>query len=302
MRKRYTVLLLTAPLLFGCGGGETAEKKTESEGPTLVIGGEDAAERTTNLYQMPTPNELFAIVRQLNGKGRKNAMSPTLRSDRFVTLRGRAFNFGVYATDMVYASNFKLTSEVVRYYLACKDLGDRLGLTNAFSQDVQQRLERNLTHGDSLDVLTNDAYYAAYQKLQDERMGPTLALVLAGGWVESMHLVMAQMEQFDANSELSARVGEQKVSLEQLIDMMEVNKDDADVGPVRMKLMVIRDIYDELNVTRTPHEGASPSGRMVLGDDVSVTMTSEKYAELDSAISALREEMTRAEDSAKPNS
>ena len=40
-------------------------------------------------------------------------------------------------------------------------------------------------HGDSLEVISNEAYFRAYQKLQDEEMGPTLALVLAGGWVEA---------------------------------------------------------------------------------------------------------------------
>lgn len=304
MQKRPTALLLLAFALAACGddaGKPPAEEN--KQGPSLVIGGEDASEQTDNLYQMPTPNELFAIVRQLNGQGHKNALSPALKADRFVTLPGRALNFGVYATDMVYASNFKLTSEVVRYYLACKDLGEQLGLTTAFNAEVQRRLERNLAHGDSLDVLTNDAYYGAYQKLQDEKMGTTLDLVLAGGWIESMHLVMTQMPDFDAGSALAGRVAEQKVSLEQLIDMMEVAKGDAGVEAIRLKLMAVRDIYDQLNVVRTPHQGTSPSGRMVLGDDVSVTLTEDKYNELKTAIGLLREEITRAEDAnAKPNS
>lgn len=296
MQKRPTVLLLLTLSLAACGGSGDATTDENKRGPALVIGGEDASELTANLYQMPTPNELFVIVRQLNGEGHKNALSPALKADRFVTLPGRALNFGVYATDMVYASNFKLTSEVVRYYLACKDLGDQLGLTSAFNTDVQRRLERNLTHGDSLDVLTNDAYYGAYQKLQDEKMGTILDLVLAGGWVESMHLVMTQMPDFDPTSALAARVAEQKVSLEQLIDMMEASKGDAGIEGVRLKLMAVRDIYDQLNVVRTPHQGASPSGRMVLGDDISVTLTPEKYEELKIAIDQLREEITRAED------
>ena len=245
---------------------------------------------------MPTPNELFSIVRTLNGKGQKSAMSATPKADRFATLPGRALNFGVYATDLVYASNFKLTSEVVRYYLACKELGEQLGLANTFNSDMQRRLEKNITHGDSLDVLTNDAYYSAYQKLQQEQMGPTLALVLAGGWVESMHLVMAQAGGYDEKNPLLARIAEQKVSLEQLIDMMEPVKDDPGVAPTRQRLMAIRDIYDHLNVVRTPNTGKSPSGRMVLGDDVSVSITAAKYEELLTAVTALRDTITKAED------
>ncbi len=295
MRFHQVTVVLITGLFIACGdepGHPAAEKA-----PALVIGGEDASALASSIYQMPTPNELFAIVRQLNGKGQKSAMSAAPKADRFATLPGRALNFGVYATDMVYASNFKLTSEVVRYYLACKDLGGQLGLANAFNSDVQQRLEKNLTHGDSLDVLANDAYYTAYQKLQAEQMGPTLALVLAGGWVESMHLVMAQLNEYDEKNPLLTRIAEQKVSLEQLIDMMGSLKDDANVAPTRQRLMAIRDIYDQLNVVRTPNNGKSSSGRMVLGDDVSMSITATRYDELRSAVTALRDAITKAEDS-----
>ncbi len=294
-----TYLCLTAAFALSCGGTDP-QPSTDKAAP-LVIGGEDASEKASSLYQMPTPNELFRIIRDLDGAGQKSALSAPLKADRFATLRARSLNFGVYATDMVYASNFKITSEVVRYYLACKELGDQLGLTSTFSSEMQRRLEKNVTHGDSLDVLTNDAYYSAYEKLQQENMGPTLTLVLAGGWVESMHLVMSKVERYDADNAIVDRIAEQKVSLEQLLDMMEGQKEDENIGPVRIKLMAIRDIYDQLNVVRKAHVGASPSGRMILGDDVSVSFTAEKYNELKTAVGRLREEITRAEDASSNN-
>ncbi len=295
-----TYLILTATIALSCGGA-TEDNPLTDKAPPIVIGGADASAKASSLFQMPTPNELFRIVRDLDGKGQKSALSTPMKADRFATLRARSLNFGVYATDMVYASNFKITSEVVRYYLACKDLGGQLGLTSTFSPEMQQRLEKNITHGDSLDVLANDAYYSAYQKLQQENMGPVLTLVLAGGWVETMHLVMSKVESFDTGNAIVDRIAEQKVSLEQLLDMMEAQKDDANVGPVRLQLMAMRDIYDQLNVVRKVHEGVSPSGRMVLGDDVSVSLTSEKYNELKSAVAKLREEITRPEDAASNN-
>ena len=280
-------------LLAACG--DDAPQQT-GEAPHLVIGADSATAQVNSLYQMPTPNELFRIVRDLDGAGQKSALSPLQKADRFATLGGRALNFGVYATDMVYASNFKITSEVVRYYLACKDLGAQLGLTAGFDNAMQQRLERNLTHGDSLDVLTNDAYYAAYQKLQEDKLGPTLVMVLAGGWVESMHLVFSKVQAFDASSPLVTRIAEQKASLEQLVDMMEALKEDADVAAVRTDLIAIRSIFDQLTVVRSAHQGPSPSGRMVLGEDVSVSMTADKYAQLQQAVESLRSRITTPED------
>lgn len=293
--RASAILCASALFLVSCGGDD-AERATKDEPPALLIGGEDTAVSAQQLYQMPTPNELFSIVRELGGGGHKNALSPVQKADRFATLPGRALNFGVYATDMVYASNFRLTSEVVRYYLTCRDLGDKLGLSSTFDAGILQRLEKNLTHGDSLDVLANDAYYNAYQKLQTEQMGTTLALVLAGGWVESVHLVMAHVDAFDAASPLVARIAEQKASLEQLIDMMNTVQADPVTAPVLTRLEAIRDVYDQLAITRTSSPATSPSGRMTLGDAEQITISAEKYQELKNAVAALRDTITKAED------
>lgn len=158
------------------------------------------------------------------------------------------------------------------------------------------RLESNLTRGDSLEVISNQAYQRAYEKMQQESMGPVLSMVLAGGWLESMHLVMRQIDAFGKNEALTARVAEQKVTLEHLISMMTELKDDPDVAPVYTELVSLRDIYDQLNVVRAPHQGASSSGRMVLGDDITVEMTDAKYEDLKQAVSRLRAAWTKPED------
>ncbi|MBL8000834.1 MAG: hypothetical protein JNL05_02625 [Flavobacteriales bacterium] len=302
-RPQILVLATLAAVFAGCGGGEKAGEQAE-KAPQLVIGDEQAAPAST-LYQMPTPNELFSIVRQMAGEGQKRMLNPAVNADRYVSLPARSLNFGVYATDLVYASYFKLNVEVVRYYLAVKKLADKVGVAGAFTESDFMRLEANLTRGnnDSLEILSNEAYYKAYQKLQQEDMGPVLALVLAGGWVESMHLVMGQVSVFGADDPLVSRVVEQKVSLEHLLDLMEVHKADPNVAPWHAKLSAIRSIFDGLESKRTPNSGKSPSGRMVLGDDVSVTLTSEQYQQLAKAVEQLREEVVRPEDQAsvKPN-
>ncbi len=270
--------------------------KKDAKRDTLVIGGNDASEHTENLYEMPTPNELFQLVKEMSGEGQKRMMSPANTVDRYLTTPKRALNFGVYATDLVYASTYKITSEVVRYYLTCKKLGDDLGLSGSFSDKDFVRLERNLAQGDSLDVISNDAYERAYRKMQDERMDPTLALVLAGGWVESMHLVSRQVLHFDAADPLVVRVAEQKPSLDHLIDMMAAYKSDTNVTATRMELIKLRDIYDTFPVIRTPHKGASTSGRMVLGDDVTIVLTPEGFKQLSDSLEALRENIIKPED------
>ena len=276
MRMRLLPITATALCLVACGGN-TGDASTEAQGD-LVIGGEEAA--TAQMYQMPTPNELFGLVRQMAGDGHKRMLNPASNVDRYASLRSRAVNFGVYATDLVYASSFKLNVEVARYYLTSKKLAGTLGLDAAFSDADFVRLESNLASGDSLELISNEAYQKAYERMQEEKMGPVLNMVLAGGWLESMHLVMQQIQAFGHSEPLMARVAEQKVTLEHLLGMMEADKSDADVAAIYGQLATLRGIYDQLNVKRAAHEGPSSSGRMVLGEDITVDLTAEKYAEL----------------------
>jgi hypothetical protein len=302
-RPHLPVLALLLLALAACGGEGPPATETGTDQQQLVVVGEEAP--ASSLYQMPTPNELFSIVREMAGEGQKRMMNPAANVDRYVSLSSRALNFGVYATDLIYASYFKLNVEVVRYYLAVKKLGDKVGVGGAFTDNDFVRLEANLTRGntDSLETLSNEAYYKAYAKLQQEEMGATLSLVLAGGWVESMHLVMNQITTFDPNAPLVSRIAEQKVSLEHLIDLMDQYKGDANVAPWYTRLVAIRDIFDRLEVKRVPHQGRSASGRMVLGDDIQVLLTPDQYEALTKAVEQLRSEVVRPEDQAsvKPN-
>jgi L-asparaginase II len=127
-------------------------------------------------------------------------------------------------------------------------------------------------------------------------MGPVLSMVLVGGWVESMHLTMQQGGDGAGRARVMERVGEQKSTLEHLVALTETQTGDSDVAALRNELLALLDIYDQLNVQRTAHSGKSASGRMVLGEDIKVDITEEKYKDLQQAIARLRAELTRPED------
>lgn len=294
MNVKVITLSVLAGMAVACGGGQ--EQGAPEKGPVLVIGGDGSEQSVTNLYQMPTPNELFSLVRQMAGDGQKRLLNPASNVDRYASIKARALNFGIYSTDLVFASYFKLNVEVVRYYLTTKKLAESLGLSSAFSDGDFVRLEANLTRGDSLEIISNEAYTKAYSKLQDEQMGPTLSLVLAGGWVESMHLLMSQIEAHGKNEALMLRLAEQKVTLEHLLVMMKQHESNADVASVMKELTTVRDIYDQVAVKRVVHQGTSSSGRMVLGDDVHLDLTEEKYQSLKTAVSDLRTRLITPED------
>jgi hypothetical protein len=286
--------LLVAFAMLGC----STPSANKEEGPVQVLMDDTGADVDASLYQMPTPNELFDMVHEMAGEGQRRLLNSSANADRYATRGRRALNFGVYATDLIYASYFKLNVEVVRYYLTAKKLGERLGINSAFNDHDFGRLERNIINnlGDSIETISNEAYYRAYENLQRDEMGPTLVLVLAGGWVETMHLVMAQVDSFVYDDPLITRVAEQKFTLEHLVDVMQPFAQEPDVAPILADLVRLRAIYDQVEVRRTANQGRSSSGRLLLGDDVEVDLTPEQYAQLVLSMRALRANVTRPED------
>src|SRR5690606_28616939 len=291
-RIHYPVALLL--LLSACGGnGGDGEKST----PGLVIGGDDAGASPASLYQMPTPNELFTLVRDLAGEGHKRLLNPVTYADKYVSRKARAINFGIYSTDLIYASSFHLNVEVARYYLTTKKLADGLGISAAFNDADFVRLEKNIARGDSLEVISNHVYLKAYEQLEQEEMGPVLSLVLAGGWIESMHLLISQVEAFGRSDAFADRIAEQKVTLEHLIEIMKMHESDADVNEMRQRLIEIRDIYDSMDLRTLPQQ-AEPvqSDRLVISADTEPLLTDDIYKQLLDSIGALREELITPED------
>jgi hypothetical protein len=71
-----------ALLFTACGGAGSETPETSSEQTDLVIGGDENATGASAMYQMPTPNELFVLVRDLAGEGHKRMMNPAGNVDR----------------------------------------------------------------------------------------------------------------------------------------------------------------------------------------------------------------------------
>lgn len=293
MRITHLPSVLLLLLIASCGSSDP----TSDSPKTLVIGdGEEAP--IAVLHQMPTPNELFVQVRSLSGEADRRFLNPALQADRYATLSSRALNFGVYSTDLVYASSFGLNVEVARYYLATKKLAAALGLNDVFTDAEFIRLEANLTQGDSLEVISNEVYMRAYEKLEEADMGPVLTMVLIGGWVESMHLLLEHARTGD-QAAARMRIAEQRSTLEHLIALSEARASDENIASLRVQLERILDLYDSMNIQRITRKGKSSSGRMVLGDDVLLELSEENHIAIREAVASLRAQITRTED--KPN-
>lgn len=286
-RNSYLIAAI-AILSFSCGQTDSKEvEMATGTSPRFILAGNDD-ERINVLYSMPTPNELFELINTLHSPVDKEALydvSLATSTDDTLLI---AYRFGLCATDLVYASYFDLTSEVVRYYLTTKALSEEIGVHDAFNRIDVRRLERNLSRGDSLTILSNEAYLKAYEHLDKAQKGDVLAMVLAGGWVETTHLLIEQIGDYDSSNDLIDRLAEQKFGLAQLVDLMAMNGPSDELDEFRERLIELQEIFELIVETDIAEDPKPVHGRQHLGGEASFEMTPLKFAEISKAVAALR--------------
>jgi predicted DNA binding protein len=114
---------------------------------------------------------------------------------------------------------YNQTQDAFGYLAAVKQLADKLGVSAAFDQQTMKRIETNIANKDSMLVLVGIAYRASDTYLKSNKRNEVSSLILAGGWVESMHFsIMAYNKK--ATDDIKYRIAEQKQALTSIIRLL----------------------------------------------------------------------------------
>src|SRR3954465_15500585 len=182
-RSQLIFLCASATLLsFSCSDGD---KQDDMEQADSVKTEEKTAPANETFFQVPSPGEMLTFIKMVGGKNNKNVsfLNPTANEKNYSDVKSKALNFGIYSCDLSYCSIFEIGSESLKYFKTVKMLGDQIGVSTAIKPEVMRRLENNIGSPDSLAVITDDVYFSSFEALEDSKQGPTLALVVAGGWL-----------------------------------------------------------------------------------------------------------------------
>ncbi len=283
--KPFGIALVGAAMLNSCGG-EVEEKKPD----TPVVVADTVAVDPNHYFQVPTPNELFSVIQSLNVKYNASLLNSPDASDTYTTNASQALNFGVYSADLAMAASFKDGPAVISYFKAVNKMGETLNITSAFDETVFKRIEENINKGnmDSLTVLSNETYFDAYSYLEENQRGPTLALLVVGGWVESLYL-LSHSGEYVEGGDFSKRLGEQRLTLDNLLGFLDKYADDADVADITSELFPLAEFFMGLEMNETENvETVEQDGVYVLTGGSDVIITKDDYEKLKKLVSDLR--------------
>lgn len=296
-KNALLALPLSASLLMVSCGGDPHEGDDMTHTDTTKV---DSAAVETGIetgelsFQVPSPGEMLTFVRMVGGKGNKNTsfLNPADNNKNYNDSKSKALNFGIYSCDLSYCSTFEIGVEAFKYFKVVKQLGDDIGVSTSIDAAMAKRLEQNVGNADSLAAISDDLYYGSFEALQNGKQGNVLALVIAGGYIESLYIV-TNLVKYEANSPGIQRVADQKYTLENIIDFLKKYESDASVASVLTELNGLKAEFDKLKET-TAGDTKGKDGVKVLGGGTTIEMTAAQYKTISEKIKSIRNSFTQS--------
>ncbi|MFN7013541.1 MAG: hypothetical protein ACK4ON_04620 [Bacteroidia bacterium] len=219
IKKLSLVLMATSLIFVGCGGNdeiETSEtndtEKLDSTKTTLLtVNGE--------IFSIPSPIQTAILIKQVGANYDKTLLNDPKNYSNYSTKFQKALNLGIYGADLGYVTMYEQTQDAIGYLASVRKLADELGVSGAFDLSLVDRFEKNMGNKDTILALVSDAYRASDSYLKNNERDDLGALVLAGGWVESIYFA-TNVAKETKNEEVIKRIGEQKKTIENLIKML----------------------------------------------------------------------------------
>lgn len=287
------VPVMAAFCLASCGGGKTEDPidngvdSAKVETPTINPVSE-------TFFQVPSPGEMLTFIKMVGGKNNKNTsfLNPPDNQKNYTDSKSRALNFGIYSCDLSYCSIFELGSEALKYFKVVKQMGDQIGVSTAIKPEMMKRLENNVGAPDSLAVITDDIYFSSFETLEGSQQGPTLAQVVAGGWIESLYIA-TNLAKYEAGSPIVERLADQKYTLENLIEFLKKHESDANVKAIKSDFEGLLAEFNKISEKDLAGGNKSNEGKMLIGGGKQLNMTEDIYKGIVEKVKAIRNAYTQ---------
>lgn len=292
---KHTFTILSSVLMFAtlssCGGDEAKEKEKKNKIDAYILD-ENSSVNTEfegKLFSIPSPIELAMLIRSANPTYSAALLNDPSKASNYASTNIKALNLGVFGADLAYATLYGQNKECLNYLNALQSLGDGLGISGAFDAAFVKRFEKNSTNEDSMLVIVQDAYRMGDNFLKKNKQKNISSLILTGGWIESMYFA-TQINKAKKNQEIINRIGNQKQTLNTIIDLMKQFESNGSNSELISSLSDLKTSFDKIKFEYTYVEPMTNAEKhlTVLNHGSSVSASDEVIAEITAKINTLR--------------
>ncbi len=250
MKKNFTLILIASvgalPFLPSCNN-ETADDKPQydykrddslssdylRELGSFRVGMEQIASLNESLS-----SEKYSYNSQM--------LNPTAKVSTYNNSKVQAVNLGIYLSDLSFASAFNQTQDMRNFTDAVFQIAQKLGIQSAFNKELFEQLTSSDTTIDKSKLFTK-----AFRHLQDNmhsnERSYLMALMIAGGWVESIYLASSVLKTKPMTSELNLAFFDNAYTYKNVRTILQVfQKDSKNCNEVLTEIDTINTLVSEL--------------------------------------------------------
>jgi len=245
---RYSFVIAVSAIISSCGNSSSDSEIAAADSTTNVNETGKDAKAQNVFYSIPSPIETTSLLKGAGAKYNAKYLNPIENVSKYSTAASRALNLGIYGSDLSFTSIFDQTQESMLYLRCTNKLASSLGISGAFDESTTTRIEANLENRDSLLTIISDSYWNADTYLKDNGQPGVSALIIAGGWIEGLYIA-TQIANATNNADIATRIGEQKLSLDNLVALLDSYKtSNAGVNDMLVQLQELKKIYDGIQI------------------------------------------------------
>ncbi len=300
IRAGIMYVIALSVLVFVCCSSEN--KKSDKvqvdmnsvEQDSTAIKGLKAAKQV--FYSLPSPLETAMILKRAGAVYNEEILNSADNTSKYNTNKSMALNLGIYSTDLSYASLFDQTQASIRYMTASKKMAEGLGILNAIDNNIIQKLEANVNNRDVILDIISETLLNTNSNLEENDRVAIGSIILVGGWVEGLYIATTLAENAKSNSsELVNRIIDQKLLLNTVVNLLNQNKDNADIQSVLADVNEIKVIYEQVNVSVSGVEAVpdKKSGVTTLKSKNVTSVSPEVFAKLKAKVVEIRNKYTK---------
>jgi len=245
IRKSLTFTIAIAALSWGCGDSSTLNGTAGNRGSSATEGA-SIAQRTKTLKKIfraaPSPMETARIIQKEGVAFNADYLCSLDLAEQDGISTDHAIHIGIYGADLSYASIFQKNSEALQYLDAVKTLSKELGVGSILSDDIISRAETNRANRDTVVTIVSRAFFDLNEQLKSVGHEDLSGLVVAAGWVEGLYLATRELD--GATDALKQRIAEQKLILDDVLDLIESYSDSPAIEGMISQLQPVRAAFE----------------------------------------------------------
>jgi hypothetical protein len=291
------LLTLSAALILSVFVISCDDPKPSTDNPSINAAKDSVEEARIKelqkiFFSIPSPVEMAALIKQKGFSFDKNVLSPSANVDKYTGEARQAISLGIYGADLSYAAIFDQKQVTMEYFASAQKLAKQMGVDGALTSELIERLDQNQENRDSLLAIVSEAYMDLNGYLKENQRIEISALVVAGGWLEALHLSTLYS---DNNPDMVQRIAEQKYALTNLVDYYEKFGDRPNLREMKADLISLKEIYNASSDAKGKTNVSKDSkGTVVIGSTNNVSISPETLQKIATKAQELRKKYITA--------